>query len=475
MGVWAMLLAGVAQRQLMPARDPKDSSPPERILIIAPHCDDEVLSSGELIHNARLRGDAIEVVVMTNGDGYRLAEIMAERRLLSTPKDFIEFGYQRAQESLDALNVLGLPAQNVIFLGLPDRGVDEIWRDYLSPTQPYRSAYTKVTAVPYDNAYEPGAPYSALTVLNQLQKILEDFKPTEIIYPMPHDAHPDHRATQAFVEYVLESGYRAKMGGKLKERQYLVHRGRNWPWPRGVDLTNTLYPPKDLLNIGYHWEAVEAEDESAALKLKAIETYKSQDAALKKYLRSFARRNELFVLPLVSRVQEVAGPVEANLAKPPWMDSLAPLIQDPVGDTMSRDIEKGADFSAVYAAASEQSLFLMVKTAGKIPITTRFEADIKVYGDAPLDEIKLTFVGRKLKDATETRVDTLHTDTKPLKDVLGSIEGNQIGIRLPRKLVGRGVLFSMWSYANGHVWMDQTPYRSLLLEPAPGAKKPELP
>lgn len=474
-GVCVVLLFGVATKGPMPERDPKDPPPPERILVIAPHCDDEVLSSGELIYAAQRRGDRIKVVVMTNGDGFRLAEFLAERKILSTPKDFIEFGYQRQKESLDALSILGLPAQDPVFLGLPDRGVDEIWRNFLSPSEPYRSRYTNASSVPYENAYEPGAPYSALTVLNQLQRILDDFKPTEIIYPMPHDAHPDHRATHAFVEYLLQKGYREKIGGRLKERMYLVHRGRNWPSPRGQDLTNTLYPPKDLLNIGYQWEAVEAEDDAAQQKLKAIEAYKSQDSTLKKYLRSFARRNELFVQPIISRVQEVPGPVEPNVARPPWMLSLSPVIMDPVGDTVSRDFEKAADFSAVYAAANEQFLFLLVKTSGRIPITTRFEVDIKVYDDAPVDQISLTLVGRKLRDATETRVDAMHTDSRKLQGVLADFDGNYIGIRLPRQRLGKGILFSIVSYANGHLWVDQTPYRSMLLEAPAAPSRPQSP
>ena len=36
-----------------------------------------------------------------------------------------------------------------------------------------------------------------------MTKIIEDFKPNCIIYPDAEDAHPDHWAANAFVQYVL--------------------------------------------------------------------------------------------------------------------------------------------------------------------------------------------------------------------------------------------------------------------------------
>ncbi len=41
----------------------------ERILIFAPHPDDELLGNGGLIQDAKNRGDEVIVVLMTNGDG----------------------------------------------------------------------------------------------------------------------------------------------------------------------------------------------------------------------------------------------------------------------------------------------------------------------------------------------------------------------------------------------------------------------
>ncbi|MGH8104226.1 MAG: PIG-L deacetylase family protein, partial [bacterium] len=364
---------------------PKNGSPPlERILVIAPHCDDEVLAAGEYIFNSLGRGQKIKVVVMTNGDGYRIAEMLAERRILSTPKDFIEFGVQRQKESTEALGILGLKPEDATFLGLPDRGLDDIWRRFLSPSNPYRSPYTKASAVPYSNAYEPGSSYDATTIINQLQRILDDFQPTEIIYPMPHDAHPDHWATHAFVEYILERGNRARMGGRLKERMYLVHRGAKWPWPRGENLNNTLAPPNDLLNIGYQWEAIYADADAIQQKLRAIQAYRTQELTLHKYLHSFARRNELFANPIASTPEWVPGPIEASVVIPPWLRNLPPIIVDPVGDTVSRDLQKSADFSSVSAAENEDSLFLLIRTARNIPITTRYEVDIKIYDDLTL-------------------------------------------------------------------------------------------
>jgi hypothetical protein len=41
----------------------------DRLLVIAPHCDDETLGAGGTIAQARRQGLAVRVVFMTNGDG----------------------------------------------------------------------------------------------------------------------------------------------------------------------------------------------------------------------------------------------------------------------------------------------------------------------------------------------------------------------------------------------------------------------
>ncbi|HHY98975.1 MAG TPA: hypothetical protein GX509_09585 [Firmicutes bacterium] len=50
-----------------------DISPHDRLLIIAPHCDDETLAAGGAHHDAVRLGAKAYVAVVTNGDGFPLA------------------------------------------------------------------------------------------------------------------------------------------------------------------------------------------------------------------------------------------------------------------------------------------------------------------------------------------------------------------------------------------------------------------
>jgi len=72
--------------------------PSHRLLIVAPHPDDEVLGCGGLIAEAVRRGALVRVVFLTSGDGYPAAATLLCR---STPTadDFLELGRLRMQEA----------------------------------------------------------------------------------------------------------------------------------------------------------------------------------------------------------------------------------------------------------------------------------------------------------------------------------------------------------------------------------------
>src|SRR5947209_5243916 len=45
----------------------------QRLLVFAPHPDDETLGAAGLMREARLRHDPVRVVILTNGDGFRVS------------------------------------------------------------------------------------------------------------------------------------------------------------------------------------------------------------------------------------------------------------------------------------------------------------------------------------------------------------------------------------------------------------------
>ena len=86
-----------------------------RLLVLAPHCDDETLGSAGMILAARRAGMQVQVVIATNGDGYLFATIQDFRKIYPRPADFIRFGEMRQQESLAALAILGVQKDQVPF------------------------------------------------------------------------------------------------------------------------------------------------------------------------------------------------------------------------------------------------------------------------------------------------------------------------------------------------------------------------
>ena len=71
-----------------------------RLLIFAPHCDDETLGTGGLILAARRQGIQVKVVILTNGDGFLFATIRDFRKIYPRPADYIRLGEMRQRESL---------------------------------------------------------------------------------------------------------------------------------------------------------------------------------------------------------------------------------------------------------------------------------------------------------------------------------------------------------------------------------------
>ena len=108
----------------------------QRVLIMAPHNDDEVLGSAGLIQESLRQGAQVKVVLATNGDGYRLGTMEDLRRLRLRHNDYIRMGDMRQQESLNALKLLGVSAEQVIFLGYPDRGHGDLVERSLGAQQP---------------------------------------------------------------------------------------------------------------------------------------------------------------------------------------------------------------------------------------------------------------------------------------------------------------------------------------------------
>lgn len=270
----------------------------DRVLIVAPHPDDEALGCGGLIQVALQAGAEVHVVLMTNGDASELAVIFGEKELPFGPRAFIELGQARRKESLRALSGLGLPAKQVHFLGFPNNGLPALWQpEHWRYTDLYHSPRTDASFCPYDDAFTPGAPYCGQQVLAELMTLLHEVRPTVVFVTAPQDAHPDHWATCCFVRYALATAAvrGAEWAATTPVYGYLVHWPR-FPQPARAATRLALLPPPALSGPGSQWQRLFLAPEIARRKLKAIRSYRSQGPGLARLLLRFARANEAFEL-----------------------------------------------------------------------------------------------------------------------------------------------------------------------------------
>jgi LmbE family N-acetylglucosaminyl deacetylase len=287
----------------------------ERLLIIAPHPDDDVLAVGGEMAVAASRGDSVLVVYLTSGD----ANIAGKRLITMTPflsaRSFRALGERRQKEAVLALGRLGIAATSAVFLNYPDQGLmDLVIRNWSTET-PYRSRFTKRDAKYSDDAFHPGSTYCGENVLADLVEIVETYRPTVIYVPHPSDRHPDHSAGYFLAALAVQKALAVDSGAAPHEVLcYLTHsRDHPWPAPRGIGPKREFDFPPALLNLDA-WTSVQLPPWSVRKKLDAIEGHLSQWWTSGQTMESYARSNEVFMV--VS--------IEPFAAVPHWPTALAP-------------------------------------------------------------------------------------------------------------------------------------------------------
>lgn len=266
----------------------------KKIIVFAPHCDDETLGCGGMIQKAVNAGAKVYVVLITNGDGFKYAAEAEFKKFKPSPQNYIKFAYMRQNESLQALAMLGVKNTNIFFLGYPDRGIASMWRENWTKNNPYLSPFTRKNFSPYINSFSRNTEYCGENLLSDIEKILNFLNPDMVYVPHDKDKHPDHWATNRFVtEAVKTIAAKNKKHGSPQILLYLVHHGR-WPVPSGKHLDMPLIPPPSLSKNGEIWEILPLSKDETEQKFLAIKKYKTQLVFMKNYLFSFARENELF-------------------------------------------------------------------------------------------------------------------------------------------------------------------------------------
>ncbi len=258
--------------------------PPLRgpVLVLSPHPDDETLGAGGLINEALGRGQEVWVVFMTSGDGFPWTPGYVAR-WWDGGAAMRAYGLRRMEEARSATAQLGVPADHVVFLGFPDRGLTRMENQFL--TTPYTSASTHTGRVPYPGTLQPGAPYTGREVARELRRLAGQIHPRVILTTSVLDHHPDHRATaHAAVRLADEVGAQVYF--------FPVHDGLEWPVPKGHHPDLGLYPPR-AQEQGGTWRRFPLTLAQQDAKASAVGEYRSQTLVLGRFMWAFVRRNEL--------------------------------------------------------------------------------------------------------------------------------------------------------------------------------------
>ncbi len=326
-----------------------------RLLILAPHCDDETLGSAGLILAAERAGITVKVVIATNGDGYLFATMQDFLKLYPRPADFIRMGEIRQQESLKALAILGINADQVTFLSYPDRGTPALWNNNWAVSNPYRSPYSGDTKSPYPITYNPQSVYAGADFLADLSSILKSYKPDLIVYPHPQDVHPDHWGLNVFTRLAITLIHHNDASFNPTELTYLVHRP-DFPEIRGLKPQGSLTPPTIIYNLSPDWYRLDLTPADIALKGQAVLAYRSQLPLLRNLLESFVRANETFsaVHDATLAIAAKGNPINPSTWVDPSGEPIGPVQLDPAGDYATRTFVPGGDLTAVYVSQDAQ-------------------------------------------------------------------------------------------------------------------------
>jgi len=428
-------------------------TPQDRLLILAPHPDDEIIGCGGIIQQAVAMHLPVRVGIFTYGDNNQWSFLIYRKLPVLTRGAVQRMGLVRHDEAVAATKVLGLAADQLTFFGYPDFGTLMIWKDHWGAQPPFRSMLTRATAVPYTNALRPGAPYKGEEIERDLTSVLREFRPTKVFVSHPGDYMPDHSALYLFTRVALWDVEREIQPSLYP---YLVHFKR-WPSPRGYRPSEFLEPPS-VFRQQIPWQSHRLTPEQVERKRAALRAHRTQYGYNARYLLSFVRSNELFGdVPVVS-LRASSPPVALSSGE------TAPSVEAPEELT---DKERAKFVGLEWRSVHLDGDHLVVTIAFSRPLAQAVMASAYLFGyrtdhpfaQMPKVHIKLGALTYKVHDQDqELPHDSLRITRKP----------KEITIDVPLALLGtpQRVLMSARTYL-ADVPLDWVPWRILEIPTAP--------
>lgn len=270
----------------------------ERLLVVAPHPDDEVLGAGGLAQRVLARGGSVDVLLVTAGDGYPDAVRGETGHAVPVPADYVAYGARRIAETRASLDALGAAGDRLrlTVLGFPDGALPRLRGEHWAEASPLRSPTTDTTGAPYGPlVVDPVAPYAGEVLLDAMTRIVREVRPTLVALPDPLDVHGDHATAGLFALAALHDAH-----SDARVVAYLVH----WPsWPPGWDtaasnpraIADGLDLPANLPPRGGR-AALALAPAEIEVKREALARHATQQRQMAIYLDAFVRAREPYTL-----------------------------------------------------------------------------------------------------------------------------------------------------------------------------------
>ncbi|QDE40154.1 PIG-L family deacetylase [Luteibacter pinisoli] len=226
-----------------------------RLLVVAPHPDDESLAAGMLIQRCLALGGRVDVALLTDGDDNPWPQRWMEKRVFIGAAGRRRWGERRRGEVAAALGRLGVGPDHLHAMG---------WHD-MQVTAQLRGRYE--------------------ASVGRLRAVIERVRPTLVVIPDLGDRHPDHGAAHVLARLALHAA-----GSAADVLTYMVH---------GTEAS----APEDLI-------VPDADPERQATKIAAVLEHATQMALSRERMLGIASRPERFDRPQPS--------VSGDLLRLPW-------------------------------------------------------------------------------------------------------------------------------------------------------------
>lgn len=407
-----------------------DLTSSDRVLIVAPHPDDETIGSGGVIRYCLEHNIPVYVVVVTNGGSSSL-------------------GVRRYHESINATNQLGLPSSDITFFEYT-QGVDSLFNENWDKPININGGHTP------NFAYQQDAPYNGVSLEQNFETVITNFKPTVIIYPNPEDSNPDHWGTSSFVEYATN-----KLNYNGRMYTYLVHVSSVWPFPRGYFPEAYILPPYFM--TGYDsWFVFPISASDEQLEYQAINSYHSQLNNDPTYLLTFVRKDDLFEAN--KQITVVKNNDSVDMIKSSGFPTT--IFQDPRGDTLIKP-----PLEVYYSIFSNLNLFditdvgfeidntttwMSLKTVGGISKTGVYDFRVRCFGAYGVNRVDI-----RVQHGHAEYLDMASNSVYSNNPILVKIEGSGIVIGIPSNLLyGSKYMVSVDSMRNNQ-YVDRAGWYTL--------------